>query len=109
MNWLKYVISAIISVIVSIWLFESSIWAMLVCFCGINMISITSKREVSDWKKERKYKICLGICILGALIIVLGIKCVKNDMVIIVGAMMFATTFAAIVVKDLMEYFAPRG
>lgn len=105
MKILKYMISAIISVAVSIACFESKIWAIIVVFCLINMIIISSKNKVSNWKKQRKYYVCLAICIVGGILIVLGKEIIKSDFIIIVGAMMFATTFAGIVIKDFTEYY----
>ena len=108
MKWLKYLISAIIAVGVSVSLFESSIGMMLIFFCGINIISISSRMEMPSWKKSKAYKICLGICIIGALIIIVS-KYAQNDFMIIVGAMLFSVTFSAIIIKDMIEYFARKS
>lgn len=108
MKLLKYLISAIVAVVISVSLFESSIGMMLICFCGLNMILISSKREMPSWKKSKVYKICLGVCVVGAIMILSG-QYIQSDLILVVGAMFFSITFSAIVVKDLIEYFTRKA
>ena len=46
----------------------------------------------------------LFICILGAIMILLGLKMFDNQMFIIIGGICFAPTIALIIVKDFLEY-----
>lgn len=57
----------------------------MLIFCVINEIAISSKKEKQRWKRERTYRICLGIYIVGA-IIILGAKYAKSDFMIVVGS-----------------------
>lgn len=104
MKTIKYAISAIISFLVSVLFFESEIWIMIVLFCLLNMIKISSKSKVMDWKKQKKYYVCLSFCIAGVILLIFGKEVIKSDLIIILGAMMFAATFAGIVIKDFVEY-----
>lgn len=109
MKWLKYLFSAIVSLIVSACVFDTSPWAIIISYCFISMLFELKGETAPAWKKETKCRVCMGISVLGALTIVLGTKCLKNDFIIIIGAMMFATTFSAIIVKDLMVYLSRRN
>lgn len=101
---IKIIILAIISFAVSGAFFEFNTWVMLILFCFLNMIKIPSKSNVADWKKQKRYYVCLSICIAGGILLVVGKEFIKSDFVIILGAIMFSSTFAPIVVKDFVEY-----
>lgn len=104
MKCIKGLAFSIISFAVSVWFFDTSILAMIICFCWLEMISGLFSKNIPDWKKTLKYKVCLGICILGAITIALGVKCFDNDLITIVGIILFSTTFAGIAVKDFVAY-----
>lgn len=92
------------SFIVSFLFFEMSIGAMLITYAFLEIISISSKDDVAKWKSSKKYTIVLFICILGAIMILLGLKMFDNQMFIIIGGICFAPTIALIIVKDFLEY-----
>ena len=103
MRWLKYLFSAILAFGISAWLFDLSVLATLLYFVLINRILNPSDTGGSDENKEKIYKISVGVCILGALLIIIGKICLKNDFMIIVGAMMFSVTFGVIIVSFLLK------
>ena len=92
------------SFIVSFLFFEMSIGAMLITYAFLEIISISLKDDVAKWKSSKKYTIVLFICILGAIMILLGLKMFDNQMFIIIGGICFAPTIALIIVKDFLEY-----
>ncbi|WP_455720223.1 hypothetical protein [Agathobacter sp.] len=98
------ILKLLTSFIVSFLFFEMSIGAMLITYAFLEIISISSKDDVAKWKSSKKYTIVLFICILGAVMILLGLKMFDNQMFIIIGAICFAPTIALIIVKDFLEY-----
>lgn len=102
MKFLKFVIYAIISFTISCWLFDASVLAMSFIFLGLNCIMLTSKSDFTAPKKTKVYGIALIVCVSGAVLIVLGNKILNNDIVIIIGALMFAPTFAAILIREII-------
>lgn len=104
MKALKCAVSVVLSVVISVLFFESNVWATLLLYSSISMIIIPHKDRWSEWRKQKIYYACLTVCIIGGVLLILGKELIKNDVVTVFGAMMFATTFAGILVKDFVEY-----
>ena len=85
-------------------IFRDVYWSYADNICFLEIISISSKDDVAKWKSSKKYTIVLFICILGAIMILLGLKMFDNQMFIIIGGICFAPTIALIIVKDFLEY-----
>lgn len=104
MKVLKGTISVAVSVVISASFFDLNVWATLLVYCLISMIIMPSKDKWLEWRKQKIYYVCLAICIMGGILLILGRELIKNDFITVLGAMMFATTFAGILVKDYVVY-----
>lgn len=104
MKTLKCTVSVVLSVVISVSFFESNVWATLLLYSLISMIIIPFKDRWSEWRKQKTYYVCVTVCILGGVLLILCKELMKNNVVTVLGSMMFATTFAGILVKDFVEY-----
>lgn len=102
-NIIKGILVLIISFVISLLWFQMSIVMMLIIYGFLEMIVITSDDGEFLWKKSKKYKYMLLICCLGATFILMGLKLFDNDLLIILGAMLFAPTLAGLLIKDVYE------
>ena len=103
-RFLKEIIIAVISFIVTLLFFEMSIVMAMIVFGFFNVILLTSEDDVLLWKKNKKIRCMQGICCLGAVCVVLGSKVLGNDLLTILGAALFATTFSLLLISDLHNH-----
>jgi len=109
MKYIKEVIYAIISLILSFWMFDASILAICFIFCGLNSIAEISKSDFRTPQKTMSYRIAIIACICGGILIFLGNKVFNNDIIVIIGAFIFAPTFASLFVRELIVVISYLG
>ncbi|RDY33214.1 hypothetical protein [Lachnotalea glycerini] len=102
MKYIKIIVYAIISVVFSYWLFDKSTLAMVFIFYALNGVKLVSKSDFTAHKRTKRYGVVLMVCICGTVLIVLGKKIFNNDILIILGALMFAPTFTAIIIREII-------
>ncbi len=99
---LKIFLYAICSYSISVIFFSTSILAMVFIFTYL--ISIDRNLRNNSIKKNKRSFFCklfiLLVCLIGFILIFFGAKVIKQDMYIIIGAILFSSTFTYLLVME---------
>lgn len=107
MKVLQFILYAVISFGFSVTFFDVSVLATTIIFCVLTSVVIKPNETYFSQKKMSKhvYGTSIVTSIIGAILIIVGKKIVNMDVLIIIGAILFAPTMSAMLIMQLHSWF----
>ncbi|MBA4688316.1 MAG: hypothetical protein H2184_14255 [Candidatus Galacturonibacter soehngenii] len=101
MKYIKFILCAISSFVLSHWLFNGSTLVTLLILGLLDIFMQLTKNSYTVHQKEKWYRITLIICLFGGLLIGLGSRIFISDVVKIGGMLIFIPTLAVLLLKEI--------